>query len=135
MYCHLENRVAARKLWLKIGAALACSLFEAGCGSTTPPSARCASDEERLGIGEILSGANACKEAFPDLESRIDQILQPLERAHAGCFAQYRRPGQDRDLLETAVALSKRHLGRDKTKFCITDLEEAVARARVLLGK
>jgi hypothetical protein len=68
---------------------------------------RCSSETELGAIGEILVAVNACKEAFPELDSQIEQTIKPLRQSYPACFEQFNRPGMDRDLLEAAVAMGK----------------------------
>jgi hypothetical protein len=113
--------------------------FLASCASNEPASTAssgaCSSNRERLAIGEILSLAIGCKEVFPDLQAQVDETMRPLRAAHAGCFAQYERPGDDREVLRLAAALGNEELKRDKTQFCVIDLRDAVDKAAATLGK
>ena len=115
-------------------------LFLSVVAAGTIPIARastgaCESEDERRAIGEILSLAVACKQVFPDLTAQVDRMIQPLQTPYAPCLAEYERPGRSRNLLEVAVAMGKGGLNRNKTQFCVTDLEEGVKNVQTYLKK
>lgn len=83
----------------------------------------CASKKEHWVVGEILAIEIACKRVFPDTVLSIDQKLKSFREAHASCFAQYDRPGRERDLTNGAAALNESYVSRTS---CVSDLDKVL---------
>ncbi len=103
----------------------------AACASPgmSPSVGTCRSQGERMGVAEMLSAANACKQVFPQLSDSIDKDIAPIRTSFSHCVAEFDRPGDDRNMMLAGAALSASELsGRPNPKYCQADLRQGVQR-------
>lgn len=112
---------------------IACATPQKLSAAATPD--KCSNHTEWMAVGEVLSLAIGCKQAFPDLVNQVDQAIEPLKNKYPGCFAEYDRPGPARDQLQTAIGMGAPQLKQNKEQLCVTDLRNGVKNTQTLLNK